>query len=236
MLIDFLDMFQTIASDLPPLNQFLLIILSAVVFGFLVSITYMLTEKNGTPSQSFALTLVILPAIVTIIIMMVGNNFAKALSLGGAFAIIRFRSEPGDTKDISFVLFCMAIGLTAGMGFMLYALCVTLTFCIVMSLLYFLRFAVPKRTRKILKITIPENFNYHNAFDHILEKYATNIVHTRVRTTDLGSLYELAFALTMSDRTDEKAMIDELRTLNGNLPIILVLEPRVDEYSGFRNM
>ena len=230
MLNDFLGMFATMAADLPPVGQFMLIISAMIAVGLVIAVTYLFTDRYGTPSQSFALTLVILPSIVTIIIMMVGNNFASALSLGGAFAIIRFRSVAGDPKDIAYVLFCMAIGLTAGMGFMLYALCVMVLFCLVMFVLSWIKFAVPKSTRKILKITIPENFNYHNVFDDILKKFSTHVVYKRVRTTDLGSLFELTFVLTMADRADEKALIDELRVHNGNLPIVLVLEPRVMEY------
>ena len=126
----------------------------------------------------------------------------------------------------------MTIGLTAGMRFMLYALCVTGIFCLIMVLLRLIRFASPRRIRKILKITVPEDVNYQDAFKDILERYATNIVAQKVRTTDPGSLFKVSFALTMPDRTDEKIMIDELRVRNGNLPILLILQPQlpVSEY------
>jgi len=224
---DFFDMFDSKPMGLPPVEQFILILLTVAAFGLLVSITYLLTEKNRVPSQSLALTFVILPAVACTIIMMVGNNFASALSLGGAFAIIRFRSAPGEPKDISYVLTCMAIGLTAGRGFMLYALGVTILFCLVMTAMFLLKFAVPKRTDKMLKITIPEDFNYQGTFDGILIKYATNIIQQKVRTTDLGSLFEITFNLTIQKGTDEKAMIDEIRTLNGNLPVVLILRPQL---------
>jgi hypothetical protein len=229
MLAEFGDMFAPRMADLPSVTGFILILLTMAMLGLAVSVTYMLTDQNKTPTQSFALTLALLPSIVTIIIMMVGSNFASALSLGGAFAIIRFRSVPGNPKDITFILFCMAIGLTGGMGFMLYAIAVAGTLCSVMLLLHFVRFAAPKRTRKQIKITIPEDFNYHNAFDDILKRYATNVVRKRVRLTDLGSLYEVTFAITMVDSTDEKKMLDEIREKNGNLPIVLVLEPQASE-------
>ncbi|MCL2014012.1 MAG: DUF4956 domain-containing protein [Oscillospiraceae bacterium] len=224
--------FSSIDSDstLPPVWIFALILVCMVLFGVIVSITYMLTDKNKVPAQSFALTLVLLPAIVCTIVMMVGNSLAGALSLGGAFAIIRFRSVPGDPKDILYILFCMAIGLPGGRNHLIYSLCVTIVLCSVMFVMHFVRFAAPRRTRMILKITIPEDFNYHNAFDDILRRYASSISRQRVRTTDLGSLFEISFALTIMQNADEKAMIDELRSRNGNLPIVLVLHPQTSEY------
>jgi hypothetical protein len=223
MLNDFLTMFSPTALGLPPVGRFILIILAMVVCGLIVSVTYLFADKERIPSQSYALTLVILAPIVTIIVMMVGNNFASALSLGGAFALIRFRSVPSDPKDIAYVLFCMAIGLTGGIGLLFYAFGVTITLCLVMIALERFRFATPRRTRKTLKITIPENFNYQNAFEDIFEKYVTDVVQKKTRTTDVGSLFEITFDLTMSNDADEKAFIDELRTRNGNLPVVLVL-------------
>jgi hypothetical protein len=223
MVNDFLDMFSATALSLPSIGQFILILLSTVVFGFIVSVTYLFSDKHRTPLRSQALTLVIMPTIVTVIVMMVGSNLAAALSLGGAFAIIRFRSVASEPKDIAYILFCMAIGLTSGTGLMLYALCVTIALCLVMFVLERLRFAVLKRTFKTLKITIPENFNYQNAFDDIFQRYATDVVQKRVRTTDLGSLFEITFDVTMQNDVDEKAFIDELRARNGNLQVILVL-------------
>ncbi len=230
MLDEFLSSFSASADILPSVLEFALYVLVSVVFGLVVGLTYMKTDKLKMPSQSFTLTLVILPALVTIIIMLVGSNVARAFSLGGAFAIIRFRSVAGDPKDIALVLFCMAIGLACGMGFLLYGLVITVVLCLVTIILHLVNFGFSKTERKLLKIQIPEDFNYKNAFNDILDKY-TSVYHlTKVRTTDLGSLYEIVYTVTMSEDTDEKKMIDELRCRNGNLPISLVFEPKREEF------
>ena len=96
------------------------------VLGLAISLVYIKTQKNRQPSESFALTLVILPVVISVIILLVGNNVARAFSLAGAFSIIRFRSAPGNPKDITYVLLCMAVGLATGMGFVAYAVVVAL--------------------------------------------------------------------------------------------------------------
>ena len=73
----------------------------SVVLGLLISAIFLLTTKDKIPSQGFALTLVILPAVITIMILLVGSSRARPFSLAGVFSIIRFRSAPGSPKDIT---------------------------------------------------------------------------------------------------------------------------------------
>jgi hypothetical protein len=196
----------------------------AFVLGLLVSFVYMKTHKSKNPSPSFVFTLALLPAIITVIIFLVGNNVARAFSLAGAFSIIRFRSAPGDPKDITYVLFSMAVGLAAGMGFILYAVLVGAALCAVMALLELCKYGQPKGTEKTLKITIPENLNFQHSFDGVLQKYTLSSVLRRIKTTDLGSLYELHYTVVTKNGIDEKDFIDELRCHNGNLNIVLALD------------
>lgn len=197
---------------------------TAFALGIVISLIYMKTHKSGTPSQSFSLTLVMLPAVVTVIILLVGSNVARAFSLAGAFSIIRFRSAPGDAQDITYVLFTMAVGLAAGMGFLLYAAIITAALCATMLMLALVKFGQAKGSGKILKITIPENLDYENASDEVLRKYTLCAKLHKVKTADLGSLYELVYVVTTKQETSDKDFIDELRCRNGNMNITLVLD------------
>ncbi|GHV05469.1 hypothetical protein FACS1894217_02400 [Clostridia bacterium] len=202
----------------------------ALLLGLLLAGVYLKTQGGKTPSQGFALTLVILPAIITVIIMLVGNSVARAFSLAGAFQIVRFRSAPGDPKNIAYVVFCMAVGLACGMGYVLYGVIVAVVMCVVMILLEVFKFATPKDSQRLLKITVPESLDYQGAFDDILKRHTNSYKLSRVKTADLGSLYQLQYAITAVDGMDEKRFIDELRTRNGNLNITLVLDAAQGEF------
>lgn len=174
--------------------------------------------------QSFPMTLVLLPAIVTIIILLIGNSVARAFSLAGAFQIIRFRSVAGDPKDITYVLLTMAIGLACGMGFIVYAAFFTIILCVVIIVLEVFKFGRTKTTSKILKIVIPEDLDYENAFDGVLKKYTENFNLIKIKTIDLGSLYQLTYNIITKNAISEKEFIDELRCRNGNLNVTLILQ------------
>ncbi len=172
-------------------------------------------------SRHFAITLIILPAVVSIVIILIGSDIAKAISLGGVFALVRFRSVPGDSKDIASVFFAMAVGLSVGTGYLTYAALITIIIGVVYFVLVKFGFGKDKAENKQLKITIPENLNYQGAFDDLFEEYTNGASLDRVKTTNLGTLYELTFSVQMKKDIDEKQFLDSIRCRNGNLNIIL---------------
>ena len=98
-------------------------ILVAVVIGLVIAFVYTLVSKKDGYNKSFIIGLALLPAIVASVILLVGSNVARAFSMAGAFALVRFRSAPGSAKDISVVFFAMATGLACGLGFVTFAGC-----------------------------------------------------------------------------------------------------------------
>ncbi|WP_265444206.1 DUF4956 domain-containing protein [Acetivibrio straminisolvens] len=199
----------------------ILTIIVSFVLGIIISLVYIKTYEKGQYSQNFALTLVMLPSIIAIIILLVGSNIARAFSLAGAFSIIRFRSEAGSPKEIAYVFFAMAAGLACGVGFFGYAVLFTLVLCMFLIVLGKVGFGVKKSPYKLLKVTIPEDLDYQREFEEVFNQYALSYELQKVKTTDLGSLYELVYLVSLYYDADEKEFIDALRCRNGNLNIVL---------------
>lgn len=202
------------------LTNTLIILVVSIILGLIISISYMKTSKEEVVTSGFAITLIMLPAIISIIILLVGNNVARAFSLAGAFSIIRFRSEPKDPKDISYIFFTLAVGLSAGMGYILYAILFTIILCLIMFVLKFINYAEPDKSCLELRITIPENLNYENVFDDILKKYTSSWKFKKIKTKEFGSLFEITYSVVMNSG-NQKKFIDEIRCRNGNLGVIL---------------
>lgn len=205
------------------LTNSLLVIGTSIILGILISVVYMKTNKESSVNSGFSTTLIMLPVIISIIILLVGNNVARAFSLAGAFSIIRFRSAPGDPKDISYIFFTLAIGLTCGMGYVTYAVLFTLILSAVMIILHITKFTEPKNKTMQLKITVPEDLNYEGVFEEVLNNYTVSYNIKKVRTRDFGSLFELTYLISLKPDISQKSFIDELRCRNGNLNITLTL-------------
>lgn len=199
----------------------LLVIGVSIFLGFVISLVYMYTHKKEGYAPGFTITLIMLPVIISIIILLVGNNVARAFSLAGAFSIIRFRSAPGDPKDIAYIFFTLAVGLASGMGYIGYAGIFTVILCAVMIIIEKAKFAMPKTKSLRLKVLIPEDLNYEGLFDEILNKYVVSWKVEAVKTKDFGALFELTYRLNVDDNLKQKRLIDELRCKNGNLSISL---------------
>lgn len=212
------------SGDNLTLSGMLLSLGAALLLGLIISLAYIRTHKEEGYSAGFTITLIMLPAIISIIIMLIGNNVARAFSLAGAFSLIRFRSAPGDPKDIAYVFFTLAVGLACGMGYLAYGLIFVIVLCLVMALLHNFNFGKPKSSCMQLKISIPEDLNFQNLFDDILENYTSSWSLKRVKTADFGTIFEVVYTINLKSAADQKQFIDELRCRNGNLNISLTLK------------
>ncbi|MBB6216145.1 hypothetical protein HNQ80_002244 [Anaerosolibacter carboniphilus] len=212
------------------LTSAILTIAVSFLLGGLISLTYMKTSNKATYSQNFSLTLILVPTVIAIIILLIGSNVARAFSLAGAFSIIRFRSAPGDPKDIAYVLLTMATGLACGAELYGYAILFTTVLCLLMLILHLIHFGAKKSSQKMLKIIIPEDLDYEGAFDEVFEEFTLSHDLRKVRTTDLGSLYELVYMVIMNQNINQKEFLDALRCRNGNLNITLSLAADSAEY------
>lgn len=194
----------------------------AILLGLIISFVYILTNERYT--RDFVVTLVVLPVLVMTVILMVNGNIGTGIATVGAFSLIRFRSIPGTAKEIAFIFFSMAAGLTCGLGFIGYALLITVLLSLVILVLYVLSYGENKHPTKVLKITIPEDLNYCDVFDDILEKYTQKYTLTGVKTTNLGSMFIITYNIKLNDDINEKEFIDEIRCKNGNLTVSLNID------------
>lgn len=213
------------------IKDMLFALLLGVVMGFLISLVYIFTHRKTGYKQSYVLTLLILPPIVAIVLVMI-NSMASALSLAGVFTLCRYRTVPGDPKDITYVFFAMATGVICGINNSSSVWFVFVFFAVVAAVLILvelLHYGSPKTSTMTLKITIPENMNYVGLFDDTLDKNTTNWRLKRIKTTNFGSLFELVYTLELKNNIDQKSFIDEIRKKNGNLTVILSLFRYEDE-------
>ena len=196
---------------------FLLIIASALVLGALEALCY---RRSNPCTRSFAVTLAMLPAVVSVIILMVSGSIGAGVAVAGTFSLVRFRSAPGSAKEIAAVFIAMAIGLACGMGCPGLALLFTLIMCGVELLYSRIGFGEDRdNLQKALSVTLPESLEYSDIFDDLFAEYTTEAKMTRVKTTNLGSLNRLSYDITLRKPGTEKALIDAIRCRNGNLEV-----------------
>lgn len=208
----------SITSQGLSLLPFLICTAVSLILG--IANAYMYMIKNSY-SRSFVVTLATLPAMVQIIIMLVNGNLGTGVAVMGAFSLVRFRSAPGNAREIGSIFLSMAIGLATGMGYLVYALLFFIFISAANTILWVKGFGESKDNMRQLRITMPEDIDYNGILDDLFEKYTDEVRLIRVRTTNIGSLFELTYGVRMKSRGIPKEFIDEIRCRNGNLNIIV---------------
>ncbi len=211
-------MFNSILTESLSLISFALCIGVALLLGLVISFVHM---KTSTYSKNFAITLAVIPALISTVIMMVNGNLGTSIAILGSFSLIRFRSLPGNSKEIMNVFFAMAVGLACGTGYVGFAALITIVVSLFTILLSISNFGEDKSGLKVLKIVVPEDMDYTSIFDDIFKLYTKEVTETMTRTINMGSMYELTYNVRLKNEKEEKAFIDELRTRNGNLKVSL---------------
>lgn len=212
-----LNSFLSVSMTEFQIGNYLLCLAVSLICGVFIALIHMFRNKY---SKNFILTLVILPAIVQLVIMLVNGNIGTGVAVMGAFSLVRFRSVPGNSREIATIFLAMAAGLASGTGYFGVALILVACIGAVMLLLVALRFGEAKDISKHVKITIPENLEYEGLFDDIMEEFTFAYHLVKVKTVNMGSLYELEYKIQFKKDRSEKKFMDEIRCRNGNLTVV----------------
>ncbi len=215
----FESIFATTGTTSVELGPLMVSVVVSLALGFVLALAYCFRSRH---TKSFVLTLAILPAIVCVVIAMVNGNVGAGVAVAGAFSLVRFRSAPGSARDIAFIFLAMCIGLVSGMGYMVCAAVVTVVLCAIVMIYQAITVGpLGESADRSLRITVPEDLDFSDLFDDILDNYTTYHELVTVKTTNMGSLYRLVYNIGMRDLSQQRALIDDLRCRNGNLEIAI---------------
>ncbi len=189
--------------------------------GLCISGSYAFSNREKSFSRSFFVTVFTLPALVAVIIPLIGTDIARAISLGGVFTLVRFRSLPGNSKDLLYVFFTMAAGLAIGVEQYAAAIVISVVISAVLVLLMRLLESGGDSDIQILKVTVPENADYRSAFAELFDSCLASWKTVNVKLTNMGTLFTVTYRIRFKKGVDEKQFLDDLRIRNGNLNIIL---------------
>ena len=221
-------MFNSIFQDEISVAMVFLMAGVALVSGIIYS--YVISRKLRT-SNGVLITAAVMPMIVSIAICLLGaflssttSTVSRIATLAVALGLIRFRSAHGTAEEMIVLLGSVISGLVFGLGYVAYGVITMIAIAaIYIVLTTFPVFRNKKfESEKMLKITIPESLDYSDVFNEIFDKYLKDSQIVGVKTTGMGSMFKLSYRIILKDAKQEKELIDELRTRNGNLEISVI--------------
>jgi hypothetical protein len=204
-------------------KEFLISTVAALAAGLILSGLYIFRNRH---TDSYAVAVVCLPAIVSAVIMAVSGNIGAGIAVAGAFSLVRFRSAPGSAKEMAVLFLAMASGLLCGMGYVAYALLLATSVGVVIFVLTTFDYGGGRRNEadRIVRITIPEDLDYNSEIESVLGEYASSYELASVRSVNMGSMFKLTYKATLNDVSKQKELIDKVRVRNGNLEVAVLRE------------
>ena len=193
------------------------LLLSFVLTAFIGRI-YKITHRGTSYTQSFVQTLVLMGLIVTIIMLIVGSNIARAFSLVGALSIIRFRNAVKETRDVGFIFLAMAMGTR----FYLLGIIATVVISLIILLMNRMNRYARENTNQILKIQIAPEIDFDHLFDKAFLKYTESSELISIDSIRAGALTELIYNVSLKKNCNKQKFIEEIKDKTNNLKVTLV--------------
>lgn len=202
------------------------------IIGFFISIIYRITYVGYSYSSSFINALVILSMITAIVIMVIGNNLARAFGLVGAMSIIRFRTVIKDTRDIVFVFFALAGGMASGSGNYLIGVVGSFVVGLVVLSLFIVNFGSVRRKDMLLRFFMIPNDTDENIYLPVFQKYLKNFALLNIKSVRMGQFLELSFHIQLKNIKQYSRFINEMNGLEGLERISLIFNGNEEENMG----
>lgn len=183
----------------------------ALICGLIISIVYRFTYRGPSYSPTFVISIVMLTMITAIVILVIGNNLARAFGLVGAMSIIRFRTAVRDTLDIIFIFLSLSIGMAAGVGLLSMAIIATLITCSVLIILVFSNYAAPKKRRHLLQLAYSSDDENERLLNSVIKKHCRKLKLVNLKNLGRDNDIEAFYHIILKDSKKKQQF---MRTLN----------------------
>jgi len=197
-----------------------LIVATFLSFGLslIVGYIYRATHQGTSYSQTTVHTMIIMAVVVSVIMLIIGSNIARAFSLVGALSIIRFRNAVKESRDVAFYFLTMAIGMACGTGF--YGVAIVFTICVTVMIYCLTRFNVGAKTsvEELLRIGLSQDVNYREVFKEVFYKYLESDYLLTVDTDETDRL-DLVYTVRLRRKVSEQDLLNDLRNIHDTIQV-----------------
>jgi len=212
-----LEEFQTI--DLFPISVYTVLTNLAVSLacGIVIAMAYRFIYKGPSYSATYVNSLVLLSLITTLVIMIIGNNLARAFGLVGAMSIIRFRTAVRDVQDIVYIFFALTVGMASGVGLYVISVTGTVIICLVSVVMVTFNFGAPGKAEYVLQLIYEPNKITDARISEILSKYCRGVRLSNLKSQADGDNVEAFYQFSLRRKYRSAELVEEFTSLSGQV-------------------
>ncbi|GIJ56761.1 DUF4956 domain-containing protein [Virgisporangium aurantiacum] len=185
------------------------------VLSVMIGWVYRFTHRNISYSQSYVQTLVILGMLISLIMLVVGSNIARAFALVGALSVVRFRNAIKETRDVGFIFLVMGIGMAAGTRFYTLAIVASVAICLVILVMFRFNWFAANVQRQVVKVQVPPDGDYLNHIQDVLIAHTSEFELVSMESIRGGALTEIMYTVRLKKGHEPGQLITALGERTG---------------------
>jgi len=191
----------------------LLSFLVAAVLSSLIAKTYQFTYEGLSWSKSLVQSLILGSLVTCMIMMAIGDNVARGIGVFGTLAIIRFRTNLRDPRDIIYMFAALGTGIAAGAQSFVVGAMGTLIFCLLSLLLKVTDLGSLRQHHGSIRFQLPTGSPSIDQVKQILKQSTRR--HSLVSMVDLsqGTLIDFTYEVTLRDVHNAEGLLQALQAV-----------------------
>ncbi|MEA3523631.1 MAG: DUF4956 domain-containing protein [Campylobacterota bacterium] len=221
-MLDFLSL-QTMTENSSVITLIYAMLL-AFILSTLIAITYEKTYRALSYSRNYVQTLILISIVAAAIMQAVGDSLARGLGIMAAMAVIRFRTNFKDPRDIVFIFASLSVGVSCGVFGFHIAIVGTFAFILAAFLLYFSPFGQSSFYDGMLRFNLDNSPENKEKLEAIFKEYTKNFALITLRDVAQGNRLEYAYQVKLKRDKKHYHMVEELQTINSIKGITFMLQ------------
>jgi len=188
--------------------ELLLALATSAVLTLIIAKLYMFTHGGYSYSKSFLQTIVLVGVTVSLIMVIIGSDIARAFALVGAMSIVRFRTPVKDSRDLVFVFAAIAVGMAAGTQFYVFAAIFTAVVVVLILGFHFLKFGEMPHKGYVLKMRLKSGDKEQVA--ETCRSLCKRFSIVSISRPDTGDLEDVIYEVELKRSVSYKDLMDRL--------------------------
>jgi hypothetical protein len=208
------------AGTLKP-KEVVLAMAVSLTLNLIIAALYRKTYKGTRYSQDYVQTLIMIGLVTTILIVVVAGNGAIAFGMFAAFSVIRFRRTLGQSRDLAFVFFAMAVGMVVGAKMYVPAVVITAMVGTAIYVLTKTDAFAPRRASHMLTLRMTSDMDFEELLKPVFEQFADRVQLVSVSSAQAGMMTELRYGMQLKLGASTPKLLEALHLVCGNNRVIL---------------
>ncbi|MEU5869438.1 DUF4956 domain-containing protein [Nonomuraea sp. NPDC047529] len=184
------------------------------VLSAMIGWVYRATHRNVSYSQSYVQTLVVLGMLISLIMLVVGSNIARAFALVGALSVVRFRNAIKETRDVGFIFLVMGVGMAVGTRFYLLGIVAAVAISLIVMVMHRFNWFQLNVRRQVVKVQVPSDEDFTASIQDVLVRHTDEFELVSMESIRAGALTELMYTVKIKKGSEPGDLISSLRERN----------------------